>query len=43
MNQITTYLNLGLIGLFVAFAAGVFFAILHGLRRGVWTSTVSTA
>ena len=39
MNQITTYLNLGLIGLFVAFAAGVFFAILHGLRRGVWKST----
>ena len=39
MNQITTYLNLGLIGLFVAFTAGVFFAILHGLRRGVWKST----
>ena len=39
ISKITTYLNLGLIGLFVAFAVGVFFAILHGLRRGVWKST----
>lgn len=39
LGKITLYFNLGLIALFVSFALGVFFAILHGMRRGVWKST----
>ena len=39
INQITGYLNLALIGLFVLFIVSCAIAFLRGVRRGVWKST----